>query len=112
MLCVDDAWLPATAAVFCLVAVRLAAETLPEDFDAVTLLRDVLLPPMVPRPVLLLEPMPLLAVVLLEPANTRSSIWVSWRGPYEILLEKWPPCPCPGPWPCPQCGYHPPYHPA
>ena len=73
------------------------AEGFPDDFDAVTLLRDELLEPMVPRLTLLLEPEPLRTVVLPESVSTLPSLWVSYRGPYHVLLEKWPPCPCPGP---------------
>ena len=97
-------WLPAATAAFCLVTVLLTAELPPEDLDAVTVLRDVVLLPMTPREELLLVPTPLLTVVFPLSVNTRSSLWVSWRGPYHILLEKCPPCPRPGPpwmWWCP-----------
>ena len=95
-------WLPAATAAFCLVTVLLTAELPPEDLDAVTELRDVVLLPMTPREELLLVPTPLLTVVFPLSVNTRSSLCVSWRGPYHILLEKCPPCPRPGPpWMCP-----------
>ena len=94
----DTVWFPAAIAEFCLeTAALLTAELPPDDFDAVTLLRDELLEPMVPRLTLLLEPEPLRTVVLPESVNTLPSLWVSYRGPYHVLLEKWPPCPCPGP---------------
>lgn len=70
-------WLPEDTVAFCLVTDLLATDVPPDDFEAVTLLRDVLLVPIVPRPVLLLEPVPLLTVVLPVPVNTRSSGWVS-----------------------------------
>ena len=95
-------WLPDATAAFCLVTVLLTAELPPEDLDAVTELRDVVLLPMTPREELLLVPTPLLTVVFPLSVNTRSSLCVSWRGPYHILLEKCPPCPRPGPpWMCP-----------
>ena len=75
---------------------RDAALWLPEDLTAVVL-REMLLPPTVPLPVLLLVPVPLLTVVLSVPANTRSSFWVSCLGPYHVRLEKCPPLPIPGP---------------
>lgn len=74
---VCTAWLPEDAAELCLVTILLACDAVPDDFDAVTLLREMLLPPSVPRPVLLLVPMPLLTVVFPDPANTRSSFCVS-----------------------------------
>ena len=103
-------WLPADTAVLCLDTVLLAAEVLPEDFDAVALLRDTELPPTTPRPVLLLEPTPLLAVVFSELVNVCPLFSVSCLGVCIMWLEKCPPCPSPGP--CPQCGPNPPYHPA
>lgn len=70
----DAVWLPAAIAEFCLeTAALLTAELPPDDFDAVTLLRDELLEPMVPRLTLLLEPDPLRTVVLPESVNTRPS---------------------------------------
>ena len=92
--------LPGAIAAFCLVMALLTAELPPDDLDAVTLLRDDVLPPIVPRLVVLLVPTPLLTVVLPLSVNTRSSLCVSWRGPCHILLEKCPPLPRPGP-PCP-----------
>ena len=70
-------WLPAATAAFCLVTVLLTAELPPEDLDAVTELRDVVLLPMTPREELLLVPTPLLTVVFPLSVNTRSSLWVS-----------------------------------
>lgn len=59
---------------FCLDTVLLAADVLPEVLVAVVLLLDDELPLIVPRPVLLLAPMPLLTVVLLPlSVNTRVS---------------------------------------
>lgn len=77
------------------------------DFDVVVCLREVVDVPTVPRPVLLLVPVPRFTVVLLsvptlEPdAVTRSGACVSLRGPYHLFFEKCPPLPIPGPWPCP-----------
>ena len=71
------AWLPAVPAALWRVTVLLAADTSPEDFDAVTLLLRDVLPPTVPLPVLLLVLTPLLSVVLPVPVNTRSSFCVS-----------------------------------
>jgi hypothetical protein len=70
-------WLPEDTVAFCLVTDLLATDAPPDDFEAVTLVRDVLFAPIVPRPVLLLEPVPLLTVVLPVPVNTRSSGCVS-----------------------------------
>lgn len=70
-------WLPAATAAFCLVTVLLTAELPPEDLDAVTVLRDVVLLPMTPREELLLVPTPLLTVVFPLSVNTRSSLCVS-----------------------------------
>lgn len=92
-----DDTLPDTDAGLCLVTVLLDAEMFSADFDAVTLLRDVVLPLSVPRLVLELVPMPLLTVVLPDSANTLPSGCVSCLGPYHLCLSKWPPCPCPGP---------------
>lgn len=70
----DAVWFPAAMAEFCLeTAALLTAELPPDDFDAVTLLRDELPEPIVPRLTLLLEPEPLLMVVLPESVNTRPS---------------------------------------
>ena len=91
---------PVDTELLCLVTVCRAADVPPDDFEVVTLLRDEPEVPKVPRPVLLLEPTPLRTVVLLLPLNTRSSLFsVSCRGPYHVLLEKWPPLPSPGPCP-------------
>ena len=57
--------------------VLLTAELPPEDLDAVTELRDVVLLPMTPREELLLVPTPLLTVVFPLSVNTRSSLCVS-----------------------------------
>ena len=64
----------------CLDTALLAADAPPEDFDAVALLRDTELPPTVPRPVLLLEPTPLLTVVFSVPVNVCPTLWVSCLG--------------------------------
>ena len=72
-----DVLLPEAVAAFCLVTVLLTAELPPEDFDAVTLLREVERPPRVPRPVLLLDPTPRLTVVFPLSVNTRLSLCVS-----------------------------------
>ena len=95
------AWLPVTTAVLWRATALLAEEVPPVAFDAVALLLDVLLP-IVPRLVLLLVLTPLRRVVLPVPVNTRSSFCVSNRGTYDVFVEKCPPCPSPGPWPCPQ----------
>ena len=74
---VDDwlctAWLPEDDA-FCLATVLLVTDDPSADFEADTLLLDVLELLMVPLPVLELEPMPLLATVRSVPVNTRSSL--------------------------------------
>lgn len=82
------AWLPAEA--LCLEIALLEADVPPDAFDAVALLREVLLPT-VPRLVLLLVLTPLLKVVLPVPVNTRSSLCVSCRGVYTLLVEMCPP---------------------
>ena len=93
-------WLPEDTAVFCLDTALLAADVPEDTFVALELLRDVLPELIVPLPVLLLVPMPLLTVVLVPlSVNTLVSVWVSWRGPYHVLLPKCPPLPMPGPCP-------------
>ena len=67
--------------------VLLAADVVAEAFDAVALLRDVLLP-IVPRLVLLLVLTPLLKVVLPVPVKTRSLFCVSCLGTYDVFEEK------------------------
>lgn len=62
-----------TAEGFCLVTVLLADDTAPDDLEAVTVLRDVLLLLIVPRLVLELVPMPLLTVVRSAFAKTLPS---------------------------------------
>lgn len=90
---------PETAVVFCLVTVLRVADVPPDDFTAVTLLLDELLPT-VPRLVLELVPMPRLIVVLSASVKTRESPCVSYLGVNERFVEMCPPCPSPGP-PCP-----------
>ena len=54
----------------------LVVEVLPDDFDAVVLPRETELPPTVPRPVLLLEPTALLAVVFSAPVYLREHRYI------------------------------------
>jgi hypothetical protein len=94
--------LVAVDAVFCLDTALLAADVPEDTFVALELLRDVLPELIVPLLVLLLVPIPLLTVVLVPlSVNTLVSVWVSWRGPYHVLLPKCPPLPMPGPCPWP-----------
>lgn len=94
-------WLLDETAVFCLVTLLLAADV-PEDTFVALELREVLPELIVPLLVLLLVPVPLLTVVLVPlSVNTLVSVWVSWRGPYHVLLPKCPPLPLPGPCPWP-----------